>query len=140
MVERSYGDALCQIDMIADCYRADYCAMKPDARVITNTDVAYSIVDTAERFYHTILAKRKLSVGWGVHPHTTVYLRTATTMLIERRQYSDVPSGACISLVHDDTVQQMFQSWTCFQPFSHRFFVFHGGKGTTKSVKMQILW
>ena len=84
MVERSYGDALCQIDMIADCYRADYCAMKPDARVITNTDVAYSIVDTAERLYHASLAQPELTGGRRVSAPAGLDLAASATLLGKR--------------------------------------------------------
>ena len=115
VVQGRHRDALRQVDVVANADRADDGVVEADARVVANDDVAHGIVDAAIRLHHASPAQCKLAIGWGVHPHATVYLRPTSTVLVEWRHQPDVPSGTCIPLVHDEIVQPSLQAWTRFE-------------------------
>ena len=112
MVEGCHCDALCQIDVVADTDRTNDCAVDADAGMVANGDVAHSIVDAAERLDDATLAQPETAIGWRIHAHAPIDFRPAATMLVERCQQADVPSGARIALGHDEVVKESLDVWT----------------------------
>ena len=118
MVQGGHGDALCQIDVVANADGTDNSTMESDAGVVTNGNVANGIVDAAVRLDNATPSQPETTVGWCVHTDAPVYLRPAATMLVEGCQETDIPSWTGVALVHDEVVQESFHPWTRLQSLS----------------------
>ena len=118
MVQGGHRDALRQVDVVANADRTDDGAMEPDAGIVTNGNVANSIVDATVRFDDTSLAQPETTIGWCIQTDAPVDFRPAATMLVEGCQQADIPSWTGVALVHDEVVQESFYSWARLQSLS----------------------